>query len=476
MTLEQGLMAHLKGQTGPAGSALRAANAMVQQSRLLSGGARRAPRLTVSGGQSPYNIAHPSSMSFLRRMSSDQHGKGKSGPLPHLVICDEYHEQETTAMLEFFDAGQKSRRQPLTLITTNAGAGATTPCGQEHALAVRVAQGTVDDDAYFAYVCALDAGDDFFADESCWIKANPSLPGLPGFDYVRGQVAKARGMPSRRALVERLNACVWTEALSPWIGRDRWRSVEVDALPQGIEAAPCFAAVDLQEPRDLAAAARVWDLSTEDEARFAAEVTVWTPAKTLAVRTDRDDVPYGEWVDAGAVATTPGVSVGMAPAAAWIAELQRVGDLRGVAFYPYTLDVLEAALEDAGVDTTRDPERPGLLLAPHGQRFTAGHVRPAGSQLPLWMPRSMNVFEEAVLAGVLAARRNPALRWAALGAVPAVNAAKDRCIDREKSQAFTAPLVALVMALGFAAARPPETRSPLARYYDSGGRVEIVGV
>ena len=86
--------------------------AMVHQSPILE------QRLTVSGGSRPYNIADPQSMSFLRRISSDQHGKGKSGPIPHLILCDEYHEHDTTAMLEFYDAGTKNRRRPLTLIIT----------------------------------------------------------------------------------------------------------------------------------------------------------------------------------------------------------------------------------------------------------------------------------------------------------------------------------------------------------------------
>ena len=38
-------------------------------------------------------------------------------------------------------------------------------------------------------------------------------------------------------------------------------------------------------------------------------------------------------------------------------------------------------------------------------------------------------------------------------------------------------MVALTMAMGYAAAVPPvEDESPLARYYAAGGKVEIVGV
>ena len=440
----------------------RSAVAMVQQSSALS------DRLTVSGGQNPYNIAHPTSMSFMRRMSSDQHGKGKSGPLPHLVVCDEYHEHDSTAMLEFFDAGQKSRRQPLTLIITNSGSGADSPCGQEHSYAVRVAEGAAKDDAYFSYVCALDEGDDFFADESCWIKANPSLPGIPGHDYIRDQANKARGMPSKRALVERLNACVWTDAESPWLSREKWLAVETETLPAEIDSAPCYAGIDLSLKTDLTAGALVWDLSGKG---YAGRATVWTPADTLRQRADRDNAPYAEWAEAGHLVPVPGVVMDFSPVARWIAQTASRYDLRGLAFDPWKMDLLEAALDDAGIMTTRDPSMPGLLLAPHPQGFVAGTKSEDRSRVPLWMPRSIDALEAAILSENIVVERNPALRWAALGAVVIADASENRRLTKKKAVSRIDAMVALTMAMGFAAARAADTGGPLVDYYTSGEAV-----
>jgi len=35
--------------------------------------------------------------------------------------------------------------------------------------------GQIEDDSFFAYICALDESDDPFKDEGCWEKVNPSL-------------------------------------------------------------------------------------------------------------------------------------------------------------------------------------------------------------------------------------------------------------------------------------------------------------
>ena len=423
--------------------------AMVEQSPFL------ARRLTISGGGNPYNIADPHSMSFIRRMSSDQHGKGKSGPIPHFILCDEYHEHDTAAMLEFFDAGTKNRRRPLTLIITNAGSGTDSPCGQEHAYAVRVAQGTAEDDAYFAFVCSLDETDDPFEDESCWAKANPSLPAIPGYDYIRDQVNKARGMPAKRALVERLNFCVWTDAESPWLSREKWLAVETGALDEAVLAdAPCYAAVDLALKADLTAGALVWDLSQGGDERYAARAIVWTPADTLTQRAARDSAPYVEWAASGHLVAVPGAVMDFAPVARWISEMSSRYDLRGVAYDPWKIDLLEEALDAAGILTTRMPGAPGILLAPHPQGFIAGSRTDDPTRVPLYMPRSIDAMEAAILSETVEVERNPALRWAALGAVVIADASDNRRLTKRKAISRIDAMVALTMAMGFATASP----------------------
>ena len=117
-------------------------------------------------------------------------------------------------MVEVIRAGTKGRKQALILCITNSGSSREGVCWDYHQFAIKVANDEVQDDTFFSYVCAMDEHDDPFRDESCWIKANPSLGQTFGHRYLRELVDQASGMPSKTAVVLRLNFCVWTDAVS----------------------------------------------------------------------------------------------------------------------------------------------------------------------------------------------------------------------------------------------------------------------
>ena len=139
-------------------------------------------------------------------MATETSGKGHQGPKPHFVLADEYHEHETSKMLDAYDMGTKARRQPIVFIITNAGADEHTPCGEEHDYAVNVAAGqTTDgspfmDDAYFL-LCLRprQARTNLSPTRECWIKTNPSLPDAPGYAYLRTPDKTLAGHPLEKS-------------------------------------------------------------------------------------------------------------------------------------------------------------------------------------------------------------------------------------------------------------------------------------
>ena len=437
-----------------------AAVAMVKKSPVLR------KHLRVMGGEpNPNQIWHSKTQSFLERMTSDNQGEGKSGFLPHVIVVDEYHEHPNSAMLDFFAAGVKNRRQPLTLIITNSGASKQTACGQEHEYAVNVANGGMQNEEYFSFVCSLDKDDDPFHDETCWIKTNPSLPVLPGYEFLRKQVAEAKGMASKRARVERLHFNIWTESESPWIERDQWNACEVDELPEEIETAPCWVGLDLGLKKDMTACVAVWQLS---DGRYAARATIWTPEATMGQRALEDAAPYPQWVDAGHLTTVPGEMMSFDVVARWIRELSATHNLQGVAYDRWNIDLLIDALDEIGVQTTKHVDQPGVLMAGHPQGFRSGPGRERSSykdrrKIALFMPRSIEALEKVILERRLLVEYNAALRWAALGTVVISDASENRRITKQKSTARIDAMVALVMAMGFAESdkkREPVERTP----------------
>ena len=71
------------------------------------------------------------------------------------------------------------------------------------------------------------------------------------------------------------------------------------------------------------------------------------------------------------------------------------------------------------------------------------------------MHSSIEAVERAILERTIAVERNAMLRWAALGAVTIDDGAGNRKISKKKGLSRTDAMVALTMAMGYAAAVPP---------------------
>jgi len=439
----------------------RDAVAMAQQSVRLSA------HLTTSGGNPIWNLAHLPSSSFFRPISSDD---GQSGPRPHCALLDEIHEHKSPLVVDMMRAGTKGRRQALILGITNAGADRQSVCFTLHEYGIKVAAGQLEDDSFFAYICALDEGDDPLTDEAdpalgyprSWAKANPSIGVTIQPKYLMEQVREARGMPAKESVVRRLNFCEWVDAVNPWIDGDLWRACEVDRV-DGMDVDGAVLGLDLGSKRDLVAASRV----VLENGKFRAQLRFWTPAETLEERERMDRVPYSAWVRAGFLRTSPGRSMDYAVVVRDLADW--LTNAWALAFDQWRIEDFQRALDQAGIDSwIWDPPKMtdgvGLKLVRHGQGWGGGAVEldAQGQPLPkrtLWMPQSIGVLEDAVVSGRLQVERNPCLTWNSASAVIERDAAGNPKWEKRKSTGRIDGIVALSQAVGLAdqpAARVPD--------------------
>ena len=427
---------------------------------------------TIIGGNSPYLIKHNRTSSSIRKIASDSRGKGKSGPKPNIIICDEYHEHDKPDMYITMTMGTKQRREPLSFIITNSGHSKTSPCGQEHARAVKILKKEVEDDYYFAYVCALDKGDkkqgikpdDPWTDKSCWKKANPGLPEVPGEGYIYREMSKAKGSISARAFVERWLFCIWTDSESPWLTRAAWEAVQVKEYPQELllnpKAYELYIGLDLSLKNDLTAGGMVWELMPQNgHERYFCDCKIWTPKDTANDRGLLDFAPYTQWGEDGTIELIPGKTMDFFHVAKWIGEMDSTYNLQGIAYDPQRMDQLEKELEEANIRTTRFIGGEGLLLCPHPQGFKAGTERHSikapkkkDDKYPLYMPRSIDAIETNILRESCEILENKCLEWATMGAVVVNDGSSNRRLMKDKSESRIDPLVALTMAFGFAEA------------------------
>lgn len=391
-------------------------------------------RLKRSGtGQNVWNLAYLKTGSFFRPVSSDD---GQSGPRPHVALIDEVHEHKTNTVVEMMRAGTKSRRQALIFMITNSGSNKTGPCWQYHEYGSRVANGTIQDDGFFSYICSLDDGDDPIADESCWYKSNPSLQDadLPGMKYLREQVTEARGMPSKEAMVRRLNFCQWTGAESPWLSGAVWDAAMREYDWRKLRGRRAWAGLDLSSTTDLAALVFAVEPDITGDPWMLVPFA-WLPQEGLQKKSDQDRVPYVQWQTMGYLDTTPGRAISKLAIAQRLSALSEFFDLQGVAFDRWRVEDFIALADDNGITLPR--------MVPFGQGYKE-------------MSPAVEAFEEMLLNENLVHNGHPVLKWCATNAICVSDDANNRKPSKAKATGRIDLIVAAVMAIGLTTSDRPE--------------------
>ena len=125
---------------------------------------------------------------------------------------------------------------------------------------------------------------------------------------------------------------------------------------------------------------------------------IWTPEDTLKQKSETDGVPYGQWAEEGYITAVPGRVLRLEWVAKWITEVMKDHNLVGLAYDPWKIDQLEDALDEYGVETTRNPKhrRDKILLVSHGQGFISGARQKSSKKdtknadkVPMWMSRCL---------------------------------------------------------------------------------------
>ena len=396
----------------------RDAVAMVDYSPMLNS------RIVRSGGyHKEWNLAFPATSSFFRAVSSDD---GQSGPRPHMALLDEIHEHKDNTVVEMLRAGVKGRRQPLIVMITNSGTSKQSVCWEYHDYAEKVCKGAIKDDTFFGYVCALDPGEDPFKDESCWVKANPSLGITIKDKYLRDQVTQARGMPSKEGKVRRLNFCQWLDAAEGWIPYLVWQQCEDRYTEKDLLGRKCRGGLDLSSTQDLTAFVLEFE-PTADDPYWRTLPYFWLPELGLVEKAEKDRVPYTEWRDHGFLEVTPGRAVDKAFVLQRLAQICDLFDVEHINFDRWRIADLIAIRDNLGISLPP--------LVPHGQGYRD-------------MGPAVDRTETLMVNNQLRHPGHPILTWCAANAVISQDPAGNKKLDKAKATGRIDGVVGMVMAIG----------------------------
>lgn len=371
------------------------------------------------------SLSIPAKHGVFRPVSSEH--RQLDGLRVHMGLIDELHEHPTPLVVDKIRAGTKARRNALIFETTNSGWDRTSVCWAHHDYSVKVLEGSVRNEAWFAYVCALDEGDDY-RDERVWPKANPGLGVTLPIAYLREQVQEAQGMPSKENIVRRLNFCEWTEQANRWLDMALW-----DACPgtpvtlEAMAGRECMAGLDGASTKDLFAFVLLFG---PDEGGFYDAVPrFWIPAKTLDAkesgRAEADRLRLAEWARHGWIRTTSGDTTDYD-----VVEAEILADLAQVQLKRLSFD------------------RFGVTQLVTHLRDSLGATRVVDfAQTMASMSAPAKELEKVLRDGKLRHGGNPVLRWMASNVAIAEGPNGQIKPDRERSGEKIDGIVALIMAL-----------------------------
>lgn len=376
-------------------------------------------------------IVDPATASTFKPLSADT--GGADGINPHVTIVDELHRHKTPEMLNLMGESMDARRQPILWIITTAGDDRPgTPYAQEEDYAIKILEGTLTNDSYFAYLAMLDPGDDW-ADEKNWIKANPNLGISVDLDALRDAASKAKGKPDALSSFKRLRLNIRTAAQDRAVDMAAWDALHPPARVKPDEAElagrPCWAAFDGASSVDTVALIRLFEPAAPG-GKWIARARFWIPADNIDARGHRDRAPYKDWARSGWIEATPGNVVDHDQIERELEELHKVTPFKALAYDPWGVVAMMSRLTAKGI--------PAVEFGQVIRNYAAASVE----------------FETRLAAGDLDHGGDPVLRWQASNLHWIKDGKLNKMPHKGKSTGRIDGMSALIMAHGRAVAVP----------------------
>lgn len=378
----------------------------------------RSPALLEHVAQAAFALTAPArkgTFQYVSREAGTLHG--------HRVyegLIDEEHAHDDDSVISAIRAGTKGQRNALIFRITNSGFDRQSICWADHEYSVRILEGELIDDAWFAFVCGLDMCDehrpmgrpeddcqngcDDWRDEAVWPKANPSIGQTITMRYLREQVTEAIGKPAAASTVKRLNFCIWTEGSGKWLDAGRFAQLgPLDPMgPEPLDAGrSAWAGLDLASRGDLNALTYLSprrDCADHGDRCYDLRAEFWLPEDNMAERVKRDHVPYDVWAADGWIELTAGNVADHRAIRRRLGELRTEVAIRAIGHDTWNAHQLVSDLVEDSFDMVPVPQTIGALNEPAkrlADDIAAGLVHHDGNPVLRWMVGNVTAKEDA---------------------------------------------------------------------------------
>lgn len=334
------------------------------------------------------NLSIPETASKYEPLGADV--DGMDGLNVHAAIVDEVHAHKSRKCWDLLETGIAARRQPLMFAITTAGVdkGEESICWELHSQGTSVLEGFKNgsyiDDRFFAFIAAMDKGDDW-RNPSSWEKANPNLRISVKEDIISDQCKDAINNPGKENAFRRLRCNEWTEQYTRWISiREGWDACPNDKVSdEALRRLRAFGGLDLANSDDLAA----FVLAFPGKDNIILKGRYWIPENNIKKVSKNGKIPIKRWIEEGYMEVTNGNICDYKVIRQRILEDSRQYRIKELAYDPWNATQLVTDLMDDGAN-----------MIEVSQSFKA--LSPPSKE-----------WESAVKGKILNHQGDPVLRW-----------------------------------------------------------------
>lgn len=358
-------------------------------------------------------------------------GNPGDGPSPHCAIIDEFHEHQTSNQYDTMVTGMGARSQPMVAIITTAGSTVAGPCYDKHLQAIKVLEGTIENDELFVLIFTIDEDDDW-ADPKVLAKANPNFGVSVNPDFLRSQQRQAvlHAEYQNRFKTKHLN--IWCSAKTAWMNMQLWQLCGDPQLTvEEVAREKCWFILDLASRNDICVFMKLFRKMVGDQPHYYAFGKYYLPEDTLD-EASPNQTNYRKWADAGLLTLTDGAEI----------NFDFIRD-----------EAIAASAQFGAAEVVYDPWR-AVHLA---QQLTAqGATCVEYRQTVQTMSLPMKEFMSAVKSNRFHHDGNPLLTWMVSNVVAKEDAKENIYPRKEKAEMKIDGAVAIIMGIGRAMASPDQ--------------------
>lgn len=361
----------------------------------------------------------------------------QDGLNPSCLILDELHAHKTHDLLNVLQSAAGARKSPLFLFTTTEGYETPGPWPEMRKFAQQVLEEVIEADHFFALIFAIDTKqredddtpDDDEFNEDLWIKANPLIEDNPLLlNAIRKDAKEAKAMPGRHAefLIKRVNR--QSSTASGWINLQKWKRCTGHIPLDELKDYPCYGGLDLASTRDLTSFRLVW---LKDGVIYT-HGWRWVPQTTVAIRAQKNLVPYCAWVKSGHMIETGGEVTDYDMIKQTVIKANESFRIVSVGYDMWNAAQVAQKLKDNNVNMEQFIQGPKSYHPP------------------------MKFFEEHYYEGNFRHGGDPVLTWCASNLVARTDQNMNTAPDKKKSADKIDDMTALLMAIGQITNQPQE--------------------